>query len=91
MPDSTAWMQMAEIHMGMGENEKAMAILAKIEGAEAAAGTMNTTHHNSEIKSTVEVECDNINDEEAFGKPPGINDAGDKSESDKNDSAAPQV
>ena len=84
------WMQMAEMYMGMGENEKAMSILSKIEEAEAAAGTVSTTNHDSEIKSTIEVECDNMNHEETFGKPPEINDACDKN--DKNDdSATPQV
>jgi No apical meristem-associated C-terminal domain len=58
------WMRMAEIYMGIGENEKAMAILSKIEEADAA-GTMSTTNHDSEIKPTIEVECD-INDEETF-------------------------
>ncbi len=84
------WMQMAEMYMGMGENEKAMSILSKIEEAEAAAGTVSTTNHDSEIKSTIEVECDNMNDKEAFRKPPEINDARDKNEK-TDDSATPQV
>ena len=62
------WIQMAQIYVGCGQNEKAMAILSKIEEAEAA-GTASMMADNSETQSTIDVEQGDNFEEEAFGTP----------------------
>ena len=70
------WMRMTEIYMGIGKKEKAMALLSKIEEADAAGAVRSTSSmraNNSEIQSpatAAAVECDDKADKEAVGSPP---------------------